>query len=335
MTPLWTNVYCEPMAFIIFLLLMITSSGAAWYITRKEKRSFRSWTSERLLHLRLKKGWFHANEDPHQFLTQQGLVNEKPYVMPAPLKLLGVIERKVIADLDCVVLQERSGTTNLRILYLHGGAYVEQPILPHWLFLDRINNVCRAIITVPLYPKAPVHTFEEATDRLLELYRKMLERSKARNIVIMGDSAGGGLALVLSQQIALSNLPIPKATILISPWLDITLRNADIDALETKDPMLGRRHLQTMGQAWAGNGDPNHWMVSPINGPLVGLPPLSLFIGTHELFLADARKLLLLCKRNGVKIDYQEYPKMNHDFPLFPIPEAWKALKHIVEIIKG
>ncbi|PKL27680.1 MAG: alpha/beta hydrolase [Spirochaetae bacterium HGW-Spirochaetae-2] len=323
------------MAFIVFLLLMLASSGAAWYITRREKRSFRSWTSEQLLHLRWKKGWFHANEDPQHFLRQQALVNENPYIMPAPLKLLGSIERKVIAELDCVVLQERTGTTNLRILYLHGGAYVEQPILPHWLFLDRINNACRAIITVPLYPKAPVHTFEETTDRLIALYRKMLERSKARNIVVMGDSAGGGLAMALSQHIALSGLPIPKATILISPWLDITLRNADIDALEPKDPMLNRNQLKAMGQAWVGNGDPNHWKVSPINGPLIGLPPLSLFIGTHELFLADARKLLLLCKRNGVQIDYHEYPKMNHDFPLFPIPEARKAQKHIVEIIKG
>lgn len=322
------------MAFFVFVLLITISSGAAWYITRKEKRSFRSWTSEHLLLLRLKKGWFHANEDPHQFLTQQALVNEKPYVMPAPLKLLGVVERKVIADLDCVVLQERSGTTNLRILYLHGGAYVEQPILPHWLFLDRINNACKAIITVPLYPKAPVHTFGETSDRLLELYRSMLERSKAKDIVIMGDSAGGGLALALSQQIALSRLPVPKATILISPWLDITLRNANIDALESKDPMLNRRHLQTMGQAWVGSGDPHQYLVSPINGPLVGLPPLTLFVGTHELFLADARKLLLLCKRNGVTIDYQEYPKMNHDFPLFPIPEAWRAQKHIIHILK-
>jgi acetyl esterase/lipase len=116
--------------------------------------------------------------------------------------------------------------------------------------------------------------------------------------------------------------------------LDITLRNANIDALESKDPMLNRRHLQTMGQAWVGKGDPRQYLVSPINGPLVGLPPLTLFVGTHELFLADARKLLLLCKRNGVAIDYQEYPKMNHDFPLFPIPEAWKAQKHIVDILK-
>lgn len=322
------------MAYVIFLSIIVAFSGFALYITRKEKRSFRSWSSEQMLRLRLKKGWFGAGSDPIQYLEEQALINNHPYQIPNPLKLLGYVERKKIADLDCVILQERSGTTDTRILYLHGGAYVEQPILPHWLFLDRINNQCKAIITVPLYPKAPTNTFEETFNRVVSLYTTLLKTSAAHNIVIMGDSAGGGLALALAQQIAKQQLALPKAVILISPWLDITLRNADIKPLEARDPMLNRAHLQVIGRAWVGSGDPHDWRVSPINGILEGLPPLTIFVGTHELFLADARKMRLLCKRKGVPLDYQEYPKMNHVFPLFPIPEAKRAQARIVEIIQ-
>lgn len=255
--------------------------------------------------------------------------------MPTPLKLLAVIERTRIADTECIILSERSGTTSTRILYLHGGAYVEQPILPHWLFLDRINNQCKAVITVPLYPKAPAHTFEETFDRLLPLYRNILTHSKSRDVVIMGDSAGGGLALALAELIGNAGMPKPKAVILISPWLDLSLRNASIDRLQEKDPMLNRRFLQEMGRSWAGSADMSDWRLSPINGPLENLPPLSLFVGTHELFIADARKFVTLCKRKGVSVNYHEYAKMNHDFPLFPIPEARDAQKKIVQIIRS
>lgn len=329
------DVYCENMAYMLFLILVAVFSLFAWHITRKEKRSFRSWLGENLLKARLKKGWFNAHEEPSGFLAKRLAQEELPYVLPPPLKLLGVIERTRMEGLDCVLLSERAGTTRLRILYLHGGAYVDQPLLPHWLFLDRINNQCKAVVTVPLYPKAPWHTVDDTFGPLVNLYRRMLEQSRAQDVVIMGDSAGGGLALALAQQIGIEGLARPKALVLISPWLDITLRNASIDAIESLDPMLSRRFLQVVGASWAGHQDVHSRLVSPINGPVDQLPPVSLFVGTHELLLADARKFVVLCRRKGVRVDYHEYAKMNHDFPLFPIPEARKAQQEIVRIIRG
>lgn len=322
------------MAYLVFIAIMSALSLWSLYITRKEKRSFRSWGSEKLLQLRLKRGWFHASVDSRQFLREQAVKNEEPYSVPSPLKLLAVVEQREVAGMDCIILRERQTNSKKRILYLHGGAYVEQPILPHWLFLDRINNQMKGTIIVPLYPKAPVHTFTETFDPLVEIYRTMLEEVEANDLVVMGDSAGGGLALALTQQLASLGEPLPKEVILISPWLDITLRNASIDAIESKDPMLSRRHLQEMGKAWVGDGDPNDWRVSPINGKLQGLPPLSLFVGTHEMFLSDAQKLQMLCTRQGTMLELYIYPKMNHDFPLFPIPEAKRAQREIIDIIQ-
>ena len=321
------------MAYVVFILTILAFSLFAFYITRKEKRSFQSWGSEKLLRLRLKKGWFHAAEDSSAFLIEQSVLNEQPYVLPAPLNVLAVIERSMIAGNDCVILRERGRIRNTQILYVHGGAYVEHPILPHWFFLDRINNHVQGTITVPIYPKAPVHTVSEVFNKLIDLYCSITQENSPAHTILMGDSAGGGLALSLSQELLLRGIPLPKELILISPWLDISLRNANIQNLESKDPMLNRKHLQMMGQAWAGDVSVHDKKVSPINGPLQGLPPISLFVGTHEIFLPDAQKFKTLCARQGVQLSYFEYAKMNHDFPLFPIPEARSAVREIVGII--
>jgi acetyl esterase/lipase len=221
------------------------------------------------------------------------------------------------------------------ILYLHGGAYVDQPLIPHWLFLDQVVKGSQAMVNVPIYPKAPVHQFQETYDKLLNLYRNILAQTKPQDIVFMGDSAGGGLALGFSQYLRKEGLPQPERLILISPWLDITMENPGIDGLEIKDPMLLRNHLKVMGKAWAGDTDRRDYRLSPINGSLKGLPPISLFIGTHEMFLADARKFKIRAIAQGATISYHEYPKMNHDFPLFPIPEARKVLHEIIWLVGG
>lgn len=321
------------MAYFVFLAIMLSLSIWSLYITRKEKRSFRSWGSEKLLQLRLKRGWFHASVDSEVFLREQAIKNEQPFLLPTPLKIIAVIGQRKIESIECVILRERVTSSNKQILYLHGGAYVEQPIIPHWLFLDSINNLVKGTITVPLYPKAPVHTVSESFDHIVAIYHSILEKTDPSDIIIMGDSAGGGYALAVTQQLLTEGTALPKELILISPWLDITLKNAAIGPMEAKDPMLSRKHLQVMGKCWVGDLDPNDWRVSPINGPLEGLPPLSVFIGTHEIFLPDTQKLAMLCTRKGVGIEVYAYPKMNHDFPLFPIPEARKAQREIVDII--
>lgn len=321
------------MAYLILVLLMMSFSLFALYITRTEKRSFRSWMSEKLLRYRLQKGWFHASEDSNVFLQAQREKNELPYQFPLALKLLCEVSTTTIASIPSMILRERGTQKPIHILYLHGGAYVEHPILPHWLFLDRMNNLMHGTITVPIYPKAPVHTVLEVFEPLVDLYRTIREHYQSHDLILMGDSAGGGLALALAQELIVRKESLPKELILISPWLDIGLRNGDIEKLEAKDPMLNRRHLQVMGESWAGSLPKEHRWVSPINGPTEQLPPVTLYIGTHEILLADARKFRMLCTRSGVPITYREYPKMNHDFPLFPIPEGTQAIREIVAII--
>ncbi len=146
----------------------------------------------------------------------------------------------------------------------------------------------------------------------------------------MGDSAGGGFALALAQLLLEKGLSQPGKIILLSPWLDITMKNPDAYVLEDKDPMLGIYGLIQMGKAYAGDTNLNHYLLSPINGKINGLGKISLFIGTHEVFLPDARRFRDIALSQGARINYFEYPKMNHIFVLYPIPEAKKATKEII-----
>ena len=319
---------------VLFMVIIVILYGFSLYITRKERRSFRSWFFERLLIIRIEKRIFVASEHPEEFLAEHALADAKPYEFPLALKLIGKVERITVSGMDCVVLSSPNPSMK-RILYLHGGSYVEQPRLAHWLFLDQLVKDTHAIVFVPIYPKAPVHQFQESYDKVLDMYNLLLKDAKPQDVVFMGDSAGGGLALGLSQYLLSRRMPQPARNILLSPWLDITMENPGISNLERKDPMLLKNHLVVMGKAWAGDLDPHDYRVSPINGPLKGIAPISLYVGTHELFLADARKLRIRALAQGVSFDYHEFPKMNHVFPVFPIPEARKVRRQIDWLIGG
>lgn len=319
---------------VLFMVIIVIFYGFSLYITRKERRSFRSWFFERLLIIRIEKRIFVASEHPEEFLAEQALNDVKPYEFPIALKLIGKIERIAVSGMDCVVLSSPNPSMK-RILYLHGGSYVEQPRLAHWLFLDQVVKDTHATVYVPIYPKAPTHQFQESYDKVLELYLLLLKDTKPQDVVVMGDSAGGGFALGFTQQLLALRKPQPARSILLSPWLDITMENPGIAALERKDPMLLKKHLIVMGKAWAGDLNPRDFRVSPINGPLKGLAPITLYVGTHELFLADARKLQIRALAQGISFDYHEFPKMNHVFPVFPIPEARKVQHQISWLIGG
>lgn len=295
-------------------------------------RSIRSWLVEHLLKRLSNKDSFTDEKLYAEFLKTKQIENEKPYVLSTYIQKKFNIEKQHFAGMDCYIFNQES-TSSGSILYLHGGGYIKQPSVYHWNFLGKIAKEANIKIYVPIYPKAPNHQYKESFAKVLPLYEWILNTSAKENIILMGDSAGGGFALALAQLLLEKGLQQPRRIILFSPWLDITMENPDAYALEHKDPMLGIYGLIQMGKAYAGDTDPNHYLLSPINGKITGLGEITLFIGTHEVFLPDARKFRDITVSKGTKINYFEYPKMNHIFVLYPIPEAKKATKKIVEII--
>lgn len=221
-----------------------------------------------------------------------------------------------------------------RVLYLHGGGYIHQPSPFHWLFIDKMVQDTGQEFIVPIYPKTPEFSYESAYKAVEQLYRNLMEES-TEEMVLVGDSAGGGLAIGFSQWLASTKLPQPKGLIIISPWLDVTLENPEMKKYAKMDPMLKPDNLKIIGRIWAGEADLDYYKVSPIYGELTGLPKLYLFVGEREICLPDARKFAGMLEAAGAPHEYYEYPMMNHIFTHYPIREGGEARRQIEEILES
>ncbi len=167
-----------------------------------------------------------------------------------------------------------------------------------------------------------------------ELYRQLISTINPDDLILMGDSAGGGFALALAQKIRNEHLAQPGQIILLSPWLDITLTNPSIRDIDGIDPFLGIETLQQVGKIYAGDVNPDHYLLSPINGSLEKLGKISVFIGSKDILMADTRKLLSLAKSKGIEINHFEYKDMIHDWMFLNFPESKRAKKQIAELIQ-
>lgn len=233
------------------------------------------------------------------------------------------------------VMKPLNASGNKHIFYLHGGGFVYEIMSPHWEFLGKMIDALQCTVTVPIYPLAPKHQYREVFDMIVPLYQQIISDKKLEDVVIMGDSAGGGLSLSLAQLLKENGLPQPGNIILISPTLDMTFTNPEIHEVEKIDPILAVPGISDIMKWYAGEIGTNHYMISPIYGSLEGLGKISLFIGTHDILYPDAKRFKKMADEKNLKINYFEYPSMIHIWPLFFFPESKKATEQIIEIIKS
>jgi acetyl esterase/lipase len=226
-----------------------------------------------------------------------------------------------------------TGTPRKQIIYLHGGAYCNSFASQQWNFMTRLVDALGCTITAPNYPHAPAYCVRDVFDFLLPVYHEVAAREGSSNVTVMGDSSGGGISLALAQRLREDGREQPGNVILLSPWLDVTMSNPELAALDKIDPFLGVEGLKYAGAAYAGDVDQTHYLVSPVYGSLKDLGPVSVFIGTRDILLADCRKLRDKAAVEGVKLNYREYEAMLHDWMLISLPESKQVLQEIVEII--
>jgi acetyl esterase/lipase len=219
------------------------------------------------------------------------------------------------------------------ILYLHGGAYVQGFNRFHWDFLAELVKRTNCNIVAPDYPLAPAHTYKESFEMVSALYHHLLLTVNSNDLILMGDSAGGGLALAFAQKLRNEKADQPQQIILLSPWLDITMTNPGIKNIESADPFLKKESLQQAGKLYAGSTSPDHYLLSPVYGSLEGLGRLSVFIGSNEILVADARKLKLQAEAKGISINYFEYANMVHAWMFLNFPESKRARQQIFDLI--
>jgi acetyl esterase/lipase len=210
------------------------------------------------------------------------------------------------------------------ILFMHGGAFINEINYQHLLYCLLLSRKLNAFVLAPVYPLAPKHNAIETFDIVTELYKELIERE---NLILMGDSAGGGFIHSFCQYLKTINLPQPKQVITFSPWVDISMSNAPYDSKD--DPILGEIGLREIGKSWAGNLDTKDYKVSPLFGDNANLSKTLIFAGTNEIFYKDIKKYVENLKRDGVDVKLITGNGLFHIYPMFPIPEARGAFKEI------
>ena len=219
------------------------------------------------------------------------------------------------------------------VLYLHGGAYVNGFNAHQWRFMDRLARQTGCTVVAPAYHLAPWADYTRAYDDLMALYRALTAENPGRRRILMGDSAGGGLALGLAEALAGAGDALPERLILFSPWVDVSMENPDVSDYLAVEPMLHFELVKVHGQYWAGAADTHHWQVSPLFGDMTGLPPTTVYCGTRELLYPDIRLAFDRLLAAGVDAALRVGTGLNHDWPLMPIPEADAAFEEIAEMI--
>jgi len=224
------------------------------------------------------------------------------------------------------------------ILFLHGGGYCVGSPRSHRALAGQLAFRAAACVYAPDYRLAPEHPCPAALDDALSAYRWLLARDVAAgSIVLVGDSAGGGLALSLALALRNRGQPLPAALVLLSPWVDLGLSGASQRTHAARDPMLSMAGLQRWSAAYRATLAADDPVCSPLYANLRGLPPLLIQVGSEEVLLDDARRLQQRAQAAGVDVQLQEYAGLWHDFQLQAglVAEAGIAIAAIARFIDG
>ena len=208
------------------------------------------------------------------------------------------------------------------IFYFPGGGFINQPKSQHWKLIDKINVQTGYPVIVPIYLKVTSYNCDDAYAEIMELYKLYADSTRISKMIFMGDSSGANLALSLAMQLRDAEIRQPDKLILISPWMDLSMTNEEMEALEEDEFMTGIDGLRVFGKKWAGDRNVLDPVVSPLYGNFTGLGEIVIFSGTKDMLHPD---ILLFEKRLITdKADYTLYIGENlpHVYPLFPTPEA-------------
>jgi len=225
-------------------------------------------------------------------------------------------------------IQADAASAERTLLYLHGGGYCVGSLKSHRGLATDLSRAAGARVLLLDYRLAPEHPFPAAVDDAVAAYRALLEQgADARRLAIGGDSAGGGLTAATLLALRDADLPLPAAAVLLSPWLDLSLSGASMDACAERDPMVQRAPLQRMADAYLAGADPRAALASPLFADLRGLPPLLIHVGTAETLLDDATRFAARARAAGIDVTLEAWDDMVHVWHAFAflLPEARAA----------
>lgn len=229
-------------------------------------------------------------------------------------------------------LHPTASETRGGVVYVHGGAWVNEVAPQHWALAARIAVEAHKVVTLPIYPLVPYGTAANTTDTFVHLVLQSQELWGPTSLA--GDSAGGQIALSTALRLRDRGVVLPRV-VLLSPALDLTISNPDIARVQPTDPWLATDGVRVFCELWRGDLGGRDPLVSPLFGELAGLGPLTVLTGTRDILNPDARLLQDRARAAGVSLDFHEEAGQVHVYALTPTAAGRRGAQLIIDSLRG
>ncbi|GAC1330913.1 MAG: alpha/beta hydrolase [Beijerinckiaceae bacterium] len=221
------------------------------------------------------------------------------------------------------------------LLYLHGGGYVVCSPRTHRPITAAFAREGFRVFA-PDYRLAPEHPFPAAVDDVLSTYEALLAGLHPGQIVVAGDSAGGGLALALLVALRDRERPLPAAAALLSPWTDLAVTGESVTSNARRDAYLTGLAAAKTAALYFKGADPRSPLVSPLYADLSGLPPMIVHVGDREVLRDDATRLAERVRLAGGEVALAIWPVVPYVWQIFNrlLPEGRQSLSQMAEFLR-
>ena len=223
------------------------------------------------------------------------------------------------------------------ILYLHGGGYVTGSIEDHRMMCGLLANATGVKVLIPEYRLAPEHPFPAALDDALKVYQWLLDQGySSTNMIIAGDSAGGGLSIATVLALKEKSGSLPAAVVCLSPWADLALTGQSHTTKARAEAILRKETLHEWALCYTDESNLTNPLVSPVYGDFHGFPPLLIQVGSEEILLDDSILLAEKAKSAGVDVTLKIWDGMWHVWQALGdlIPENKKTFEEIGQFVQ-
>lgn len=235
------------------------------------------------------------------------------------------------------MISEIQGHAGSRVaLYIHGGGYVHGGVEAYRGLTGRIATSLKARVYTPYYRQAPDFPFPTPIDDVFLAYRSLLDIGiDAKNLVLVGDSAGGAMVVTIMRKARDAGIPLPAAAVAISPWADLTHSGLSATTREGIDPICSVGFLNILAREFLAGELPTHPDASPVYANVQGLAPTLIQIGENEVMLSGAIQLASNLGEARVRTTLEVWPGMFHVWHLLAgtLPEADQALRNAIRFL--
>ncbi len=246
------------------------------------------------------------------------------------------IEEEVIEGINAEWIIPEDTNSEKLIFYVHGGGYVSGSCNDHRAVVSELAKRSKITNLQYEYRLAPEHPFPYALNDSIEVYKSVLKRGyKPQNIIIAGESAGGGLAFAILLALKQKGIQLPKAVVAISPWTDLTC-SSDSYITKNRASVAPVNSWTVFSHHYVGSNDASNPLISPLFGDLKGLPPIYINSAVDDELYEDGEKFYKKAKSEGVDITFKAGYGMIHCYPILApmFKEASEAMDEIIEFIK-